>query len=276
MIPNVSLQNLGERVRYWMTVGVSCVPPNRYRSIFVLGYPRTGTNWLCTMLSHYFDVPISEPWLHKTPALHPVVLHLHRFAIVARRTIYMVRDPRDIVVSHYHKILADPDSPSRPLAQPFCSAPLDHENLRENLPGYIRFLFDPSQLASIPIDRHLRKARALGLYTARYEDMLGNGEDTLAGIVEHLAGEPADLQRVRETLDQASFEKSTGRKRGEEDVKAVVGRKGVAGDWRNHFTPEAAHVFDSIAGELLVESGYEPDRSRVERVGETPAAKKES
>ena len=59
-------------------------------------------------------------------------------------------------------------------------------------------------------------------------------------------------------------------------MKAVVGRKGVAGDWRNHFTPEAAHVFDSIAGELLVESGYEPDRSWVERVGETPAAKKES
>ena len=210
MIPNVSLQNLGERVRYWLTVGVSCVPPNRYRSIFVRGYPRTGPNWLCTMLSHYFDVPISEPWLRKTPAIHPVVLHLHRFAIVARRTIYMVRPP------------------------------LDHENL----PGFIRILFDPSHLPSIPLDRHLRKVRTLGLYTARYED----------------------------TLDRTSFEKSTGRKRGEEDVKAVVGRKGVAGDWLNHFTPEAARVFDSLAGDLLVESGYEPDRSWVERVADAPAA----
>lgn len=273
---SVSFRNLGERFRYWATVGISCVPPNRYRSIFVLGYPRTGTNWLCTMLSQYFDVPISEPWLRKTPAFHPVILHLHRFAIVPRRTIYMVRDPRDIVISHYHKILADPSSPSRPLATRFCKAPFVHENLRENLPGYIRFLFDWSQHASIPIDRHLRKARALGLYTARYEDMLDRGEETFTGIVEYLAGGKADPYRVRVTLDHNTFERSAGRKRGEEDVKAIVTRKCVAGDWMNYFTSEVARVFDGPAGALLVESGYEPDRSRVERVGDWSIVKEGS
>ncbi len=265
-LPHVSLANLGERLRYWATVAISCVPPNRYRSIFVLGYPRTGTNWLCTMLTHYFGIPISEPWLRKTPAFHPVILHLHRFAIVPDRTIYMIRDPRDIVVSHYHKILAEPNSPAGEIASRFCEAPLAHENLQRNLPGYLRFLFDPSQPASIPMDRHLRKAQALGLYTARYEDMLASGEDTLAGIVEHLACEKADPDRVRETLELTSFERHTGRRRGEEDVNAVVGRKGVAGDWVNHFTPAAARAFDEVAGDLLVEYGYESDRGWVDRL----------
>jgi hypothetical protein len=269
MASRLSLHNLRERVLYWSTVGVSCLPPNRYRSIFVLGYPRTGTNWLCSMLSRYFEIPISEPWLRKTPAMHPVILHLHRFVVVPRRTIYMIRDPRDIVISHYHKILADPDSPLRSIVTRFCEAPLVHENLQANLAGYVRFLFDSSQLASMPIDLHLRKAREMGLYTARYEDMLARGEETLTKIVEYLSETTADAQRVRDTLEATSFEKHTGRKRGEEDVNAVVARKGIAGDWVNSFTPEAARVFDELAGDLLIETGYETDHTWVEHVGES-------
>jgi len=262
-IPPISFANLGMRSRYWLTVGISCIPPNRSRSIFVLGYPRTGTNWLCTMLNHYLEIPISEPWLRKLPAIEPVILHLHRFAIVSRRTIYMIRDPRDIVVSHYHKILSDPTSESRKLAASYCVAPLVHENVRENLPGYIRFLFDGAQLASIPLDRHIRKARSLGLYTVRYEDLLLRGEEALTGIVEYLTGQMAEPVRIRTTVEVTTFEKSTGRKPGDEDVTVAVGRKGIAGDWKNCFTPEAASVFSDFAGDLLIESGYESDTSWV-------------
>lgn len=265
-LPQISFANLGERSRYWLTVGISCVPPNRYRSIFVLGYPRTGTNWLCTMLNHYLGIPISEPWLRKMPAIEPVILHLHRFAIVPRRTIYMIRDPRDIIVSHYHKILSDPGSEARELASRFCDAPLVHENIRINLPGYIRFLFDGMQMASIPLDRHIRKARALELYTARYEDLLGREEETLTGIIEYLTGQVAEPERIRATIEATTFEKHTGRKPGDEDVSVAVGRKGIAGDWKNCFTPESARTFADVAGDLLVECGYEPDGSWVNRV----------
>lgn len=268
-LPRLPLSNLGMRTRHWLTVGISCLPPNRYRSIFVLGYPRTGTNWLCTMLNHYFEIPMSEPWLRKLPAVEPVILHLHRFTIVPKRTIYMIRDPRDIVISQYHKILAEPDSEARTLAARFCEAPMLHENLRVNLPGYIRFLFEEVLPGSISLDRHFRKARLLGLYTARYEDMLDRGEATLTGIVEFLSRNPADPQRVRDTLERTSFESHTGRKRGEEDVGAAVARKGIAGDWKNQFTSEAARSFDRLAGEVLIESGYETDHGWIDQVVET-------
>lgn len=265
-MPRIPLGNLAMRSRYWGTVAISCLPPNRYRSIFVLGYPRTGTNWLCTILNQYFEIPISEPWLRKWPATEPVILHLHRYLIVPRRTIYMIRDPRDIVISHYHKILVEPDSEARTRVGQFCDAPLVHDNLRLNLPNFIRYLFEGVVPSTISLDRHLRKARSLGLYTTRYEDLLERGEETLSGIVEHLSGKPADLQRVRKTLEATSFEKHTGRKPGEEDPSQVVARKGVAGDWKNQFTPEAARTFDRFAGDLLIEFGYETDHSWVGQV----------
>jgi hypothetical protein len=41
-------------------------------------------------------------------------------------------------------------------------------------------------------------------------------------------------------------------------------RKGVIGDWRNHFTEEACKVFDQFAGNELIRLGYEKDHSWVQ------------
>jgi lipopolysaccharide transport system ATP-binding protein len=54
------------------------------------------------------------------------------------------------------------------------------------------------------------------------------------------------------------FEARSGRRRGEEDV-ASHERKGVAGDWKNHFTDKVAKAFKDRFGELLVATGYEKD-----------------
>jgi hypothetical protein len=262
------LARLGQRTRYWVPVGLGFLPPWRWRSIFVLGHPRTGTNWMCQLLSHYFGVPMNRPWLRRTPHLEPVVLHLHRFAVVPRRTVYMVRDGRDVTVSLYHKMLRDfGPRVHREMAR-YCARPLTSENLRENLPGYIRYLFEARPPSSISYDRHLRRARRLGLYTVRYEDMLERGEETLAGIVRHLSGGEADPARVRETLEANSFEKRAGRKPGQEDVGSAVHRKGVAGDWRNHFTREAGRVYDAHAGSELIAYRYERDHAWVDALPE--------
>src|SRR3712207_8037395 len=42
-------------------------------------------------------------------------------------------------------------------------------------------------------------------------------------------------------------------------------RKGVVGDWRNQFSPEAREVFNRYAGEELILLGYEKDRKWVDR-----------
>ena len=47
-----------------------------------------------------------------------------------------------------------------------------------------------------------------------------------------------------------------GRKEGEENVSSHY-RKGVAGDWKNHFKPEHVERFKELYGELLLKLGYE-------------------
>lgn len=248
--------------RYWSTVAIAHLPPNRSRSIFVLGHPRTGTNWFCRVASAYFELPIYVAGDRSLPAFGPVVLHLHRFAVVPSRTVYMMRDARDVVVSYYHKALNSLPRSSVAWAgmQRHCPAPLEHDRVRENIAGFVEFLFETNRTATIPYREHVREARKRGLYTVRYEDMLATPETAIAGAVRFLSGKPADPERVAAVVRATSFEARTGRRRGEEDLSAPSVRKGVAGDWRNHFTRRAGEILDRYTGDALVEAGYAESR----------------
>ena len=65
---------------------------------------------------------------------------------------------------------------------------------------------------------------------------------------------------IEQAVFKNSFEQKSGRKPGQEDQKSFA-RKGVSGDWRNKFTPEHKARFKEIAGDLLIELGYEKDKN---------------
>ena len=92
----------------------------------------------------------------------------------------------------------------------------------------------------------------------RYEDFLERPEEEVKRLLKFLGAE-ADQQTVRQCVGAASFEKlSGGRGRGQEDASFF--RKGIAGDWKNVFTEEDKQVFKEIAGDLLIDLGYEKDK----------------
>jgi hypothetical protein len=83
-------------------------------------------------------------------------------------------------------------------------------------------------------------------------------------VLRELVGSEPDLTRLERAVKKNSFEEKTKRARGDES-KGNFLRKGIAGDWKNAFTPEAARVFDAYAGDLLIELGYERDHSWVDQ-----------
>jgi hypothetical protein len=92
----------------------------------------------------------------------------------------------------------------------------------------------------------------------RYEDLLERPNEEVQRLLGFL-GVDADERLVEHCVSSASFEKlSRGRERGQEDPSSFY-RKGVAGDWKNHFTEEDRRVFKEEAGELLIRLGYEDD-----------------
>lgn len=63
---------------------------------------------------------------------------------------------------------------------------------------------------------------------------------------------------LSDTLQQYSFESLTKRKQGQENEKHHF-RKGVAGDWANHFTPKVSEEFKRRYNDILKEYGYTTD-----------------
>jgi lipopolysaccharide transport system ATP-binding protein len=93
----------------------------------------------------------------------------------------------------------------------------------------------------------------------KYEDLLSRDEEILSRVLLDQCDLPASTVRFRQVIARNRFEARTGgRKPGAEDP-ASHERKGVAGDWRNHFTDRVARAFKERHGELLVATGYERD-----------------
>jgi Sulfotransferase domain len=91
----------------------------------------------------------------------------------------------------------------------------------------------------------------------RYEDLLEHDVEVLEPLLIDRCELPVNRRRLRSAIESARFERLTGgRRRGEEDVRAHQ-RKGIAGDWRNHFSDELKSDFKAHWGNLLIATGYE-------------------
>lgn len=89
-----------------------------------------------------------------------------------------------------------------------------------------------------------------------YEDLHRKPEPTVRALFEFLDVDAGD-DVVTECTHAASFERVTGgRKIGQEQTGAHM-RKGVVGDWRNHFDDTSRAIFRQHAGDLLKQLGYD-------------------
>jgi len=95
------------------------------------------------------------------------------------------------------------------------------------------------------------------IFSVSYEELHSDPTGTLRRLLGQL-GLPASDDLVDDMLNLSSFRFRTGRDSGQESRRSFD-RKGVVGDWRNHFTDEQKERFKRIAGDLLIELGYERD-----------------
>ena len=92
----------------------------------------------------------------------------------------------------------------------------------------------------------------------RYEELLQRDEEMLESLLLGHCRLPFTRERLREVVRANRFEARSGRKPGNEDVMSHE-RKGIAGDWRNHFTSKVTKEFKARYGSILVATGYERD-----------------
>lgn len=250
--------------------------PETIPLVFVTGYPKSGTTWACQLAADYLQLPFPRYTL--LPIGCAAVVHGHQLVSTRHpRGIYVVRDGRDALVSRYFHLLRyvpDGDNPRLPRAmRRFFPNMKNKADIRKYLPHFLREDFERPGLGThYNWADHVRsffEAKHPKFAFFRYEDLLTRDPRILAEALSLLDNAPPDLRRAEMAFEKYSFGEQLKR-HNPEDPKFL--RKGESGDWRNHFTREAAEIFDHYAGDMLVRAGYEPDRSWVQRVGEDAPA----
>ena len=231
------------------------------------GFPKSGTVWLCQLLGTTLGVPY--PRNYQSPVMMEAVIHAHwRWSPRLPPTAYIRRDGRDVIVSLYFHFQRAMSLDRNPLRRRRLDDRLAHvwgegdpADIRSNLPRFIESEMTSPLASPLPWQKHVADWWGRpGVSQVSYEGLLADPETELRRVVHELTGADPGSAVVAAAVRRYAFQHASGRAAGTEDRSSFL-RKGVAGDWRNHFTREAGEVFDHYAGEQLVELGYADDHT---------------
>lgn len=261
--------------------------------VFIASLPKAGTHLLIAFLEHLWKykykgvilsrsfaynkknlptatddsvlVGVDAPALVKRTVIHKFLKKIPSYGIVPGHTAYNVelenllseekyrclvisRDPRDVVVSHVHYILKE---------QHFLHS---YYNSLEDFDRCLMISIEGIKMDGIELKNIAD--RVLGItdwnksemfLPLRFEDVIGlrgGGEldrqlETFRKIVTHLGIDVNDDQIKKAATDMFG--------------KGYSFRKGNIGGWREVFKDEHKSCFKELAGDLLIELGYEED-----------------
>ncbi len=234
----------------------------------VTEFPKSGGTWFSQMLSTYLKLPFARN--HNPQPIRSSILHgVFRYSPLIRRPTVVLRDGRDVMVSaYYHFLHINETNLVSAVEQKRKHLGFrDFDDIHTNLPKFIEYMFgDYAQ----PIQRcswtgFMESWQDRSAAFVRYEDLLSDCHGAMSRVISELTKQPIDEAKLAGVVDQYSWRKLAGRKPGT-SKKGSFMRKGIAGDWKNNFTKQAAIVFDQVAGDTLVQWGYEPDRTWVDRL----------
>jgi len=193
-----------------------------------------------------FDAPFPEGTI--VSPIYMDYINYTRFPKPKRyKTIYIIRDPRDLVVSHYfskrysHALMG---------GIAMIREKLNQISMEDGMIFICQCLQNDGSFNAMKtwgfVPASDKQTRVI-----RFEDLTGPDQHThFEEMCRHLELDlPED--KIQKILGQHSFQKlAHGRKQGEENQNHHY-RKGIHGDWKNYFTPKVEAAFSECAGDLL-------------------------
>ncbi|MBI3631797.1 MAG: sulfotransferase domain-containing protein [Candidatus Staskawiczbacteria bacterium] len=241
--------------------------------ILVSDFGRSGQGWLSYMICYILNARFIEPYDFLNGKIYSsskevvsltsgnlpgrektkfnLVVKTHNYPSadfnLTDKVIFLIRDPRDVAVSMHNLHLIQERKVGRinPRAKSFLL-----------LWKYCK-IFDYIKIMSA-WQKHYSCWHKVSCHQVRYEDLLNTPQETLKGILNYLKT-PIDDKVINEAISLFSFEKITGRKRGEEDRQNPEFRKGISGDYKNKFSKFDLWLMNTKFKSIIKKSGYEID-----------------
>ncbi len=237
---------------------------------FLVSYPKSGNTWARFLLANlifsgegvrFSNLETKIPDVYKVTqnelrhVLRPRILKSHEyFDPRYKKVIYIVRDPRDVVVSYYHfhlkkGIIPDGYPLDRYLAR-FVAGDVDaYGSWRENVASWLATRYGTPNFLLL-----------------RYEDMLEQTHGELSKMATFLGIEPnAEAIARAVSLSSADHMKRLEKKETDVWVNTKKTRKDIpfvrnanSGQWRAVLSEEMAGKIESAWGDLMELLGYIP------------------
>jgi hypothetical protein len=243
---------------------------------YVIAFPKSGGTWIAAMIRDV--VATHRARAGRSPL--PVVHDHWQYSAAFQPAVYVSRDGRDVAVSLYFHHLYELRRGSLRAGhidaylRRVLGSPYDLAAVEANLPRFIASLgahpFGGILRASgnrrfQPWPGHIADWRGRpAVLQTRYEDFIADTAGEL-GRVARWIGAPLPVEDIAQIAARHSFAAVTGRPAGEAEPTAFA-RKGIVGDWRNHFTRAAAEAYAEFAGGALIALGYEPNADWVRSI----------
>ena len=277
---------MAERLRTWQDRGRIIrkrLPRIKAAEVILVSYPKSGRTWLRVMMSHIYHLryatPVTEliefdnlrainPKIPKILFEH--VLHLPKYlswqlvrSLPKKKLIFLVRDPRDVIVSYYFHYATRSKVRERlrlGLPRDVAGTPLADFALdpRYGLPGVIGFMNCWLKIAS----------RAPQMLLLRYEDVQADPKTALRQLCDFL-GEQASEAELEAAVAFTSFEQLQKMERqhffgsermhprDDSDPNAFKVRRGKVGGYRDYLDDrQIAMMDDLVASRLCSRFGY--------------------
>jgi hypothetical protein len=244
--------------------------PGAAERLFHLTFYKCGSQWIRDVLAderirEYSGVELAaggvdlqaEPWPELSagqlgsPLYSAGAGNWERMAREGDRALVVLRDPRDIVVSLvFSTSFSHSPSPVTELLR----GPISEASAASRIKLGMYMLAQWSEYLRTWKDAPLYS----NVYCTRYERLLGDLPGELKRVFAFLGWGVPDAVAEAVAADNA-FAVRSGRRPGEENVFSHR-RKGIAGDWRNHFDESLGELFEETFPGLLIDLRYETQR----------------
>ena len=222
-------------------------------------YPKSGGSWVGEMLSNCLEIPFPR---NRLPVFRESILHGHMMhSWNMHNKLIVWRDGRDVLVSQYYHYLFENGRGNTNLVRKnrkYLSFK-DYNDIKTNLIPFMDYIFQKPIHPRFTWKEFVNKwNQHEDCVHVKYECLKANPNLELARLAFALSGKRISESRISSIVEKHSFQNQTGRKPGDQNIKSFL-RKGIVGDWKNHFTSESKKQFHDYAGQELIDLEYEND-----------------